>query len=128
MTSNLAEQESARVAVKTPERDIVDRGADRASGSLAIEARGIHKRYGDHDVLTDVSLLVRPGSLHGLLGPNGAGKTTLMRVMLGLIPADAGSVQLLGARVRATTEPLAEGVAGYVEAPGFYPYLSGRRN
>jgi ABC-2 type transport system ATP-binding protein len=75
-----------------------------------------------------VSLLVRPGCLHGLLGPNGAGKTTLMRVMLGLIQSDAGSVHLLGRPARATTDPLAEGVAGYVETPGFYPYLSGRRN
>jgi ABC-2 type transport system ATP-binding protein len=95
---------------------------------LAIEVRGIRKRYGDRDVLADVSLLVRPGCLHGLLGPNGAGKSTLMRVMLGLIQADAGSVHLLGAPVRATTDPLAEGVSGYVETPGFYPYLSGRRN
>ena len=93
-----------------------------------IEARGICKRYADRDVLVDVSLLVRPGSLHGLLGPNGAGKTTLMRAMLGLIQPDAGSIHLLGAPVRATTEPLAEGVAGFVETPGFYPYLSGRRN
>jgi ABC-2 type transport system permease protein len=51
-----------------------------------------------------------------------------MRVMLGLIQADAGSVHLLGAPVRATSEPLAQGVAGYVETPGFYSYLSGRRN
>src|SRR5918996_1612 len=91
--------------------------ADPASAPLAIEVRGIRKRYGDRDVLGDVSLLVRPGSLHGLLGPNGAGKTTLMRVMLGLIQADAGSVHLLGAPVRSTTDPLAEGVAGYVETP-----------
>jgi ABC-2 type transport system ATP-binding protein len=102
--------------------------ADPASAPLAIEVRGIRKSYGARDVLDDVSLLVRPGCLHGLLGPNGAGKTTLMRVMLGLIQADAGSVHLLGTPVRATTDPLAEGVAGYVETPGFYPYLSGRRN
>lgn len=104
------------------------RRSDLASGPFAIEVRGIHKRYGDRDVLADVSLLVRPGRLHGLLGPNGAGKTTLMRVMLGLIEADAGTAHLLGAPVRAATDPLAEGVAGYVDTPGFYPYLSGRRN
>jgi ABC-2 type transport system ATP-binding protein len=100
----------------------------REPGPLAVDVRGIHKRYGDREVLADVNLLVRPGCLHGLLGPNGAGKTTLMRVMLGLIQADSGSVHLLGAPVRATTDPLAAGVAGYVETPSFYPYLSGRRN
>ena len=125
--SLVGKQESALVA-STPERPAIDRDVERASTPPAIEVRGISKRYGDRDVLADVSLLVRPGSLHGLLGPNGAGKTTLMRVMLGLIQPDAGSVQLLGAPVRATTDPLAEGVAGYVETPSFYPYLSGRRN
>src|SRR5262245_14840351 len=94
----------------------------------AIEVRGVRKRYSDRDVLADVNLLVRAGCLHGLLGPNGAGKTTLMRIMLGLIQPDAGSVHLLGAPVCSTTDPLATGVAGYVETPSFYPYLSGRRN
>jgi ABC-2 type transport system ATP-binding protein len=122
------EQEAAFPSVRASKRDARDDRADRASAPLAIEVRGIRKRYGDRDVLADVSLLVRPGCLHGLLGPNGAGKTTLMRVMLGLIQSDAGSVHLLGAPVRTTTDPLAEGVAGYVETPAFYPYLSGRRN
>src|SRR5262245_20363660 len=94
----------------------------------AIEVRHVRKRYRDRDVLADVSLLVRPGCLHGLLGPNGAGKTTLMRIMLGLIQSDAGSVHLLGAAICSKTDPPAAGVAGYVETPSFYPYLSGRRN
>jgi ABC-2 type transport system ATP-binding protein len=129
MPSHLVtEEESALVSVGAAERRTSDRDADRALAPLAVEVRGIRKRYGDREVLTDVSLLVRSGCLHGLLGPNGAGKSTLMRIMLGLIQANAGSVQLLGAPVRATTDPLAEGVAGYVETPSFYPYLSGRRN
>jgi ABC-2 type transport system permease protein len=129
MPLNLVSEQAPGVAAfRPPERDAIDRDTGRASAPLAIDARGICKRFGDRDVLSDVSLLVRPGCLHGLLGPNGAGKTTLMRVMLGLIEADAGSVCLLGSPVRVTTDPLAEGVAGYVETPGFYPYLSGRRN
>ena len=129
MTLNLAStQVAAFVSAGAPERDEIERDADRAPAPPAIEVRGVCKRYGGRDVLAGVSLIVRPGCLHGLLGPNGAGKTTLMRVMLGLIQSDAGSVHLLGAPVRATTDPLAEGVAGYVESPSFYPYLSGRRN
>jgi len=124
----ISEQVAAFVPVGTAERNEIERHADRALTPPAIEVRGIRKRYGDRDVLADVSLLVRPGCLHGLLGPNGAGKTTLMRVMLGLIESDAGSVHVLGAPVRSTTDPLARGVAGYVETPSFYPYLSGRRN
>jgi ABC-2 type transport system ATP-binding protein len=94
---------------------------------LAIEALGIAKRFGTRDALAGVNLLVYAGRLHGLLGPNGAGKTTLMRVLLGLMRADAGSVRLLG-RPTAFGEPLAGEVAGFVETPGFYPYLSGEEN
>jgi len=127
MTLNLV---SGRALVSEWEapRDAIGRNGHRHLATLAIEVRGICKRYDDRDVLADVSLQARPGCLHGLLGPNGAGKTTLMRIMLGLIQADAGSVHLLGSPVRATTDSLADGVAGYVEAPAFYPYLSGRRN
>ncbi len=119
---------AALVSLQALERAANTQHSDRAAAPLAIEVRGIRKRYGDRDVLTDVGLQVRPGHLHGLLGPNGAGKTTLMRVVLGLIQPDAGSVHLLGAPVRATTDPVADGVSGYVETPSFYPYLSGRRN
>lgn len=122
----VSEQPAAFVSFRASERDPSDH--NRASAPLAIEVRGVRKRYGDRDVLTDVSLQVQPGHVHGLLGPNGAGKTTLMRVVLGLIQPDAGSVHLLGAPVCATTDPVADGVAGYVETPSFYPYLSGRRN
>jgi ABC-2 type transport system ATP-binding protein len=128
MALTLGEHATALVPFETVERNRIERDSDRAFTPAAIEVRSIRKRYDDRDVLTDVSLLVRPGCLHGLLGPNGAGKTTLMRVMLGLIQSDAGSVHLLGAPVRSTTDPLAPGVAGYVETPSFYPYLSGRRN
>ena len=100
MALNLAsEQRSPSVSPGHRSATISIGRRDRASAPPAIEVRGIRKRYGDRDVLADVSLLVRPGCLHGLLGPNGAGKTTLMRVMLGLIQPDAGSVHLLGAPV-----------------------------
>jgi len=100
-----------------------------AAQALALEAVGVCKRYGDRDALSDVDLVVRPGVLHGLLGPNGAGKTTLMRVLLGLVRRDAGSVRLLGRDLDAAAGGrVPHGVAGFVETPAFYPYLSGRRN
>jgi ABC-2 type transport system ATP-binding protein len=95
--------------------------------AFAIEASGVSKRFGTRDALAGVELFVRAGRLHGLLGPNGAGKTTLMRVLLGLMRADTGAVRLLG-RPAVFGEPLADGIAGFVETPGFYPYLSAEQN
>jgi len=88
----------------------------------ALEVVGLSKRYGNRAALSNVDLMVPAGTVHGLLGPNGAGKTTLMRILLGLIRPDSGSVTLHAAG------PMLEGVAGFVETPAFYPYLSGRRN
>ena len=68
-----------------------------------------------------------PGDVFGYLGPNGAGKTTSLRMMLGLIRPSEGSVRLFGRDPQAGVAAL-DGVAGFVEAPRFYPYLTGRRN
>lgn len=94
----------------------------------ALEATGVSKRYGTHEALRDVSLVAARGQIHGLLGPNGAGKTTLLRILLGLVRRDSGTVHLLGGSRDDLTAPLPNGVAGFVETPSFYPYLSGRRN
>ncbi len=92
-----------------------------------IEVRGLVKRYGDLVAVDHVDLTVERGDVFGYLGPNGAGKTTSLRMMLGLIRPSAGSVRLFGRDPQLSVEAL-EGVAGFVEAPSFYPYMSGRRN
>ncbi|HEY2636713.1 MAG TPA: ABC transporter ATP-binding protein [Solirubrobacteraceae bacterium] len=93
-----------------------------------VEARGLVKRYGDVVAVDRVSLTVAPGDVYGYLGPNGAGKTTSLRMLLGLIRADAGSVRLFGRDPQADGARALDGVAGFVEAPRFYPFLSGRKN
>ncbi len=92
-----------------------------------IEVRGLLKRYGKLTAVDHVDLTVEAGDVFGYLGPNGAGKTTSLRMMLGLIRPDAGSVRLFGRDPQLGVAAL-EGVAGFVEAPAFYPYLSGREN
>lgn len=92
-----------------------------------LEVRGLVKRYGELTAVDGVDLTVRAGDVYGYLGPNGAGKTTSLRMMLGLIRPTEGSVRVFGRDPQQTVRAL-EGVAGFVEAPTFYPYLSGRRN
>src|SRR5580692_6050299 len=65
--------------------------------SAVIEVTGLRKAFGRTQALDGLELHVAPGEVHGFLGPNGAGKTTTIRVLLGLIRADAGTARLLGA-------------------------------
>src|SRR5262245_37881491 len=102
-------------------------GCAAMSEQPAVEAIAVTKRYGDRDALSSVDLIAQHGQVHGVLGPNGAGKTTLMRVLMGLVQRDAGTVRLLGSEFD-SRQLVPEGVAGCVETPAFYPYLSGRRN
>ncbi|MGO9497212.1 MAG: ABC transporter ATP-binding protein [Solirubrobacteraceae bacterium] len=97
------------------------------SGAPPVEVRGLVKRYGELEAVAGVDLTVHAGDVYGYLGPNGAGKTTCLRMMLGLIRPTAGTVRLWGRDPLQTVQAL-DGVAGFVEAPTFYPYLSGRRN
>src|SRR5690348_914030 len=92
-----------------------------------IEVRGLVKRYGELTAVGGVDLTVQTGDVYGYLGPNGAGKTTSLRMMLGLIRPTAGSVRLFGRDPMQSAAAL-HGVAGFVEAPTFYPYLTARRN
>ncbi|HUE26828.1 MAG TPA: ATP-binding cassette domain-containing protein, partial [Solirubrobacteraceae bacterium] len=92
-----------------------------------LEVRGLVKRYGTLTAVAGVDVTVRAGDVYGYLGPNGAGKTTSLRMMLGLIRPTEGTVRVFGRDHQETVRAL-EGVAGFVEAPTFYPYLNGRRN
>src|SRR5213083_1737591 len=66
------------------------------SDELAIDVRGMTKRFGDRTVVNDIALQVRTGEIYGFLGPNGSGKTTFIRMLCGLLRADAGSGTCLG--------------------------------
>jgi ABC-2 type transport system ATP-binding protein len=88
------------------------------------------KRYGAVAAVDGLDLAIEPGVLYGFLGPNGAGKTTTIRMALGLIFPTAGDVEILGEPVFGVPEyrrPL-RSVGAIVEEPGFWKYLSGRKN
>ena len=99
---------------------------DLADVPLVVE--GLVKTYADgHRAVDDVSWRAEKGQVVGLLGPNGAGKTTTMRMVMGLIASDAGSVHVLGQPVSAGS-PVLGRVGALIEGPGFLPHLTGRQN
>ncbi|MEP6976879.1 MAG: ABC transporter ATP-binding protein [Thermoleophilia bacterium] len=93
-----------------------------------VAARGLVKRYGEIVAVDHVDLTVERGDVFGYLGPNGAGKTTSLRMLLGLIRPTEGSAELFGRNPLVEGARALEGVAGFVEGPRFYPYLSARKN
>jgi ABC-2 type transport system ATP-binding protein len=93
-----------------------------------VRARGLVKRYKEVLAVDHIDLNVHAGDVYGFLGPNGAGKTTTLRMALGLIMPTEGTVELFGRNPIREGARALEGVAGFVEAPKFYPYLSARKN
>ncbi len=98
------------------------------SDAAPVEARGLVKRYGELVAVDGVDLTVGRGDVFGYLGPNGAGKTTSLRMLLGLIRPTEGTARLFGRDPIVDGARALDGVAGFVEGPRFYPYLSGRKN
>jgi ABC-2 type transport system ATP-binding protein len=94
----------------------------------AVTASGLVKRFEATTAVERLDLVVGCGEVRGLLGANGAGKTTLLRLLFGLIAPDAGSIRLLGRPLGGPGSAALDHVAGFVEEPTFYPYLSGRTN
>jgi len=78
--------------------------------------------------LDSLDLVVESGGVHGFLGPNGSGKTTTIRVLLGLVRADSGTVRLLDRPVPEGLPEVIGSVGALVETPLFFPGFSGRRN
>ncbi|MFL6155072.1 MAG: ATP-binding cassette domain-containing protein, partial [Marmoricola sp.] len=98
------------------------------SDLLAVDAQGVSKSFGSVRAVVDVSLQVAPGEVYGVLGPNGAGKTTMLRMLFGLIRPDAGTIKIFDRTWQKSGVHTLDGVAGFIESPRFYPYLTGRQN
>ena len=92
-----------------------------------IEATALRKRFGGVVALDGLDLAVEEGHVVGLLGPNGAGKTTALRILVGLLRADAGTVTIAGETV-GQAWVAGERVGAMVATPVFYPHLSGAEN
>jgi len=90
------------------------------TGKLAIEARGLVKRFDGFTAVDGVDLSVPQGAIYGILGPNGAGKTTTLRMLLGIIDPDAGVRRVLGAE---NPQDVARLIGYLPEERGLYPAM-----
>jgi ABC-2 type transport system ATP-binding protein len=95
--------------------------------TLAVSASGLTKQFGQRVVVDHLDLSIPTGSVSGFVGPNGAGKTTTIRMLLGLIKPTAGRGTILGGDLGQPSSYLHK-VGALIEAPAFYPQLSGRDN
>jgi ABC-type multidrug transport system ATPase subunit len=93
-----------------------------------ISTSALTKRYGRVVAVDGVDLRVAEGDRYGLLGPNGSGKTTLLRLLLGLVYATSGQIELMGRPVPRQLRTVLPAVGGLVEGPAAYGHLSGRAN
>jgi ABC-2 type transport system ATP-binding protein len=94
------------------------------NGEMAIDVRGMTKRFGDRTVVNDIALQVRAGEIYGFLGPNGSGKTTFIRMLCGLLRADAGSGTCLGHDVISDSEAIKRQVGYMTQKFSFWEDLS----
>jgi ABC-2 type transport system ATP-binding protein len=96
------------------------------SETYAVNLDDVSKSFGAFKALNGVTLRVRKGEIYGLLGPNGAGKTTLIRLIIGLLEAQAGTVTVLGQRM--PNVPVLRHVGYMTQAAALYPALSVEEN
>ena len=94
---------------------------------LPLEVRGLGKAFRGRPRVDDVTFSVRPGRITGLLGPNGAGKTTTIRLLLGLVGADAGDALVFGVPYRRLERP-AQQIGVVLDAGGLHPSRTGRQH
>jgi ABC-2 type transport system ATP-binding protein len=96
--------------------------------AAVITTRALSKRYGAVEAVRSVDLDVREGDRYGLLGPNGSGKTTLVRMLLGLVYATSGQIEVMGWRMPRHARQVLPHIGALIEEPAAYPHLSGRAN
>jgi ABC-2 type transport system ATP-binding protein len=97
------------------------------SGTAAVAARGLTKRFGGVLAVDNLSFDVGPGTVTGFLGPNGAGKTTTLRMILGLVAPTSGSALVNGVGYRHLPDPTGT-VGAVLEASGFHPARTARNH
>ena len=93
-----------------------------------LEVKDVYKHLGKNEIIKGISFSVKEGEIFGFLGPNGAGKTTTIRMMVGLIAANKGTITVMGHDINREREKALKNIGAVVENPELYTYLTGRQN
>ena len=94
-----------------------------------VETKGLTYRFSkDELALSDVNIRVPEGSIYGFLGPNGAGKTTTLKLILGLLRMQQGSISVLGRRIDTDRVEILRQVGSLIESPSLYAHLTAMEN
>jgi ABC-2 type transport system ATP-binding protein len=93
-----------------------------------VRTRGLTRHFGKHLAVDNIDLEVPTGAVYGFLGPNGSGKTTTIRMLLGLLSAEAGEIEVLGRAMPGGVADVLPRVGALIEGPAFHPYLAGAEN
>jgi len=93
-----------------------------------IQVDHVTHRFGKQIVLNDISMLIPQGSIYGFLGPNGAGKTTTLRLILGLLQKQSGTVSLFGNRFAENRIDILKKTGSLIEQPSLYLHLTAKEN
>jgi ABC-2 type transport system ATP-binding protein len=95
-----------------------------SSGDIAIDVRGLSKSFDGREVVHDLSMQVKRGSIYGFLGPNGSGKTTTIRMLCGLLTPDSGEGKCLGYDIRHEADKIKRRVGYMTQRFSLYQDLS----
>lgn len=96
--------------------------------SYVLEVNDLYKTLGKREIIKGISFSIKEGEIFGFLGPNGAGKTTTIKMLVGLISPNSGSIKVMGNDIQTNKVEALKNVGAVVETPELYTYLTGRQN
>ena len=99
---------------------------DPPEPAVVLRTTGLTRSFGAVRAVEGLDLSVRAGEIYGFLGVNGAGKTTTIRMLMGIVKPDAGSIELLGQRTRRTTIRQKQSIGYVSQEQTFYPWMTCR--